>query len=367
MDTMTTLKKAKRYTEQSPICLYPDEILTGYKLIEPSGYVTVRGTVKGLRPYKDICVYGDLEGNDHSITFKCPLNKSPTKQYENVILGGYLNVRTSKLHSGLDIELNGEMIGSWDNEVNKTSEFILLERQSSKTPLSAFLRSDEKNISDLLVIGTKRGLSDYKTSFFQKNDIPWNETTANIIGIDTFINDVQQAIEEYKPKALAILRGGSTAEKGMKIWNDAKVIDFLLKTNCIIYSAIGHSDGFVILDKYADQHFSTPSDFGHIITNEIKKILSEKKLAEEYWNISHDNGILKERISNTELKYEQQLSVERSKALRSMSSATDKLKEQIENLRSKNTKLILTTSILGTLFFSALGVFLYRYLLLVNE
>jgi hypothetical protein len=363
MDAVATLEKTKKETEQSPICLYPDEILSGYKLIEPSGYVTVRGTVRGLRPYKNICVYGDLEGNDHSISFKCPPDKSPTKQYENVILGGFLNVKPAKFHNGLDIVLEGEVVGSWAKDTDKISEFILLERQSPKTLLSTFLRSDDKNVSDLLVIGTKRGLSDYKTSFLQENELLWNEEVINdITDLNKFTSDVEQAIEKHKPKAITILRGGSTAEKGMKIWNDAKVIDFLLKTECKIYSAIGHSDGFVILDKYADQHFSTPNDFGHIITNEIKRISAEKNLAAEYGEISNDNDILKERLGNTELRYEQQLSEEKSKATEYLSSSTQNFEKQIESLRSINTKLILTTTILGTLCVSVLGILLYHYL-----
>lgn len=289
----------------APPCLYPDEILSQYKLLEPKEYITVRGQVTDLRPFEDKVVYGDLKGRDCFISFRCPPDKCPTEKHQNVVLGGYLTVKPSKIHKGLDVELQGEMVGSWEGTPRTLSEIIVPERSRPvKTPLVSYVRETQNQTDFILVIGTQRGLDDFR----QASGIHVNAEVVNVSEVRKFITDTRKAMKKYQPKAIAVVRGGSDAGRAMNIWNSAKLIDWLLKTECLIYSAIGHSDGYVFLDQYADQAFISPTDLGHGLKNALKERNQDISLNEKYRQIDQNNVDLSRKIDDLRDEYGSTLS-----------------------------------------------------------
>ncbi len=127
------------------------------------------------------------------------------------------------------------------------------------------------------------------------------------------------------------------------------------------------ADGYVILDKYADQYFITPSDFGHVLTNELKQIQNEDDLAKKCIQIDDDNSSLKTELSCIKLKYEQQVSNIKSQAVSKINSTTKKLEQRIESLHDRNKKLMLVVTILSLAlgFLSTHIFFKVKYMLVI--
>lgn len=322
----------------APPCLYPDEILAQYKLLEPKEYVTVRGRVSGLRPFEDKAVYGDLKGRDCTVSFYCPPDRSPTEMHQNVVLGGYLTVKPSKFHSGLDIELRGEMLGSWEGIPPEPTELLIPERvNKTKVSLTAFVRDAAQHEGGLLVVGSERGLYDFR----QASNLQVDEVAVKMTDVDKFLIDVRKALEKYQPKAVAIVRGGSDAGKSMEMWNSARLIDWLLKTGCLIYSAIGHADGYVFLDQYADQSFISPSDFGHCLKNSIEQRDKDVSLNRKYRQIDQENTDLSQQIVDLRDEYKSELSMMTTTYSGEMSSLRQSFEEQ---LRAKDQTILLHRS-----------------------
>ncbi len=273
--------------------LYPDSILESYQLNEPQGYVTVRGRVVSLNQYSDTRVYGVLRGHKHEICFCCPPDKSPTEKHQNVILGGFLKVKPSPVHRGLDIELRGEMLSTWEGSTYSAPEIISPERvNKSKTLLTQFVQSHQDFKNQILILGSRTGIDDIQ----QASGMPINEEVVNVSDVDKFFRGAKKAIEKLSPEAIVITRGGTDSSVGMDIWNNARVIDWLLKTECILYTAIGHGAGYVFLDQYADQSFISPTDFGHSLKACVEQRDKDARTSEKYKRIEHDNSELSEKI-----------------------------------------------------------------------
>lgn len=341
-------------------CLYPDEILDAYKLVEPHGYITIRGVVTGLRPHKNICVYGDIKGRERSISFRCPPDHSPTELHEHVIIGGFLSVKSSPLHNGLDVELRGEVIGTWNGFDDDKDKYIIPERKRPKTPLTQFVRNYRKNLPNLLVAGTKRALLDYRSALELKEAVPWNEVVVNVSEIETFIQDLDAAIAEYDPKAIAVVRGGAETNKGMQLWNNARVIDYLLSTERFIYSGIGHADGYVILDQYADQSFNSPSDFGHSLINEIRQLETEDQLARKYYTIAHDNKSLSERIENLQQEHEDDLDSIKDLFSQQIAEHKQHNEQNLQRLQKRNNIMMIATVAMATTLLFLFGIYIFQ-------
>ncbi len=352
-------KAASRF-ETSDIYLYPDQILTTYKLDEPNGFVKVRGTVKNIYPSWDKeFLYGELLGVKHSIRFRCPVDKGPRVVNEKLVLGGVLVVEPSKIHNGLDVLLDGVVSGTWESKAYEDIEFIMPERQSPKKPFFHFIRDENAHLPDLLVIGTKTGLEDYRKQLNGIN-VRWNESIVPVIDSDRFMKGLDVAIEQYKPKAIAILRGGDTADKTIRIWDDARLIDHLLKSGCYLYSAIGHEAGYVLLDKYADQHFSTPTDFGHAIFNGLKQIGDENDRAEHYAEIDDSNESLKDELSSLKVDHADRIAELEKKSTRQQDAIKQVKEKQIEKLKSRSNKLAVAVSFLATALVGGVSFDIYR-------
>src|SRR3990167_2016672 len=322
----------------APPCLYPDEILAQYKLLEPKEYVTVRGRVAGLLPFEDKAVYGDLKGRDCSVSFCCPPDKSPTEMHQNVILGGYLTVKPSKFHTGLDIELRGEMLGAWEGISLDPTELLIPERVNKiKISLAAFVRDATQNEGGLLVIGSERGLYDFR----QVSNLQVDEASVKMTDVDKFLMDARKAVQKHQPKAIAIVRGGSDTGKAMEMWNNARLIDWLLKTECLIYSAIGHADGYVFLDQYADQSFISPSDFGHCLKKAVEQRDREINLHKKYRQIDQENADLFQRFEDLQDEHKSELSA----AATTYSGELASLRQSFEEkLRAKDQAILLQRS-----------------------
>lgn len=334
----------------NPPCLYPDEILSQYKLLEPAEYVTVRGQVIDLRPFEDKVVYGDLKGREGVISFRCPPDRCPTEKHQNVILGGFLTVKTSRIHQGLDVELRGEMVGQWKGMQSTPSDIIIPERiHQVKTSLACYIREAPSHLDSLLVIGTRRGLHDCR----QASGISLNGEVVNVSDVNLFIADAKKAIETHQPKAVAIVRGGAEGNRTMEIWNSAKLIDQLLKTKRLIYSAIGHADGYVFLDQYADQGFISPVDLGHGLRDALRMREHDAEIFRKTCELEQENADYARKIQDLNVEHREAVSTIQASHANELEQKLARKDEVLEKQRSKTRFFTWMTGLLSL----GIGVF----------
>ena len=97
------------------------------------------------------------------------------------------------------------------------------------------------------------------------------------------LKEIRHAVQEHRPEGIAFLRGGGggSSDETLRIWNSGETISELLALGIPIYSAIGHSHQLLLIDKYADESFVTPTDFGNCLRDTVKELEGERALTEK--------------------------------------------------------------------------------------
>lgn len=283
----------------SDLALLPDQILDNISIVKPEGYVIVRGEVKNLTTYDDKkWCYGTLDGVATSIRFKCPYERRPKKEGDTLTFGGKLDITPARNSDGFQVRINGNVIGAWEKDYDD-SPFIIPKRpRPSKLGLEDFIRTNIHSLEKLLILSTPRGLTDYRAALVDITEVKWIEETIKVVDPQTFFNEAEPLISQYEPDAIVIMRGGADDLKSMRLWDDTEVVDRVLSSGCALYSAIGHADGFVALDKYADESFTSPTQFGECLKKAINKIHSEIILKKQYLRIDNERASLDEELRN---------------------------------------------------------------------
>ena len=138
----------------------------------------------------------------------------------------------------------------------------------------------------------------------------WQNVRCKYINRDNILNDLKQAIKRHKPKGVVFIRGGADTAKTMQIWDDSEFIAEIMALDVHIYAAVGHSDKHFMIDKYADESFASPGDFGHKLAQTYQHLQTEQYINQENTRLSQrceqlDNSIdqIKKRHIKSTLIY----------------------------------------------------------------
>ena len=264
--------------------LLPDAIIDSVHLTHPKERVLIKGRVVELRPWppdKPRNVYGTLRGEQVSIDFKCPVNRSPRLEGEYTVLSGYLSVKPKRFASGLEILLTGDAVSTWTPSTNSLP-LILPTRTWGRQSLLVFVR--EHGAEALLVLTTKIGQDDFRTALTQQGASTRICPTVQTRFGDRqkLLADLDQTITQHPAaKALAFVRGGGDAD-GLALWDDPELVCALLERGRPFYTALGHSDRLLLADKHSDDTFATPTAFGQALGQALEAVAQERRLFAEF-------------------------------------------------------------------------------------
>ncbi len=226
--------------------------------------IKVKGKIIGdLRPFpKDgptQRIYGELGEPDGqmSMSFVCSAESAPSPADQFVVLQGALKLSSSKLRSGFELQLVGDMIGRWTPAEKATIHLQSLPPRGAKVPLNRFISSGPEK--HLVLIGTERGIQDASTTFARRLEAPLETRVIRASDCDTLLREVRSVVQRFD--GFCLMRGGGDPPSFV-LWSDPQLIRGLLELKKPFYAAIGHSTDVTLLDKYADDIFATPSDFG---------------------------------------------------------------------------------------------------------
>lgn len=234
--------------------------------------VEVKGTVEKVNNWQSKYSYISLEGSGLHLSLRCPYELRPTEG-ENIVFSGQVVLRPHKLNmSGLDVQIIGEPVGTWKEkhqaqnapEINKGAR-ILLSQYLSQSP-----------VNELLITGSKTGLRDTQACFSKfRNSFPIKTEQIRVHDSLALLEDLDAALNKHEPFAFAVVRGGDDAS--LNIWDDPKLVAELVKFDTPFYLALGHSHRVTLADKYADETFHTPSNFGATLSQYYEAELDKQE------------------------------------------------------------------------------------------
>ena len=267
------------------------------------GFVRVKGVVSKVSrsPKYPAIMYLTLDDRDSSITVKCD-SRQQVSENQSIIVEGCLFVKPSSFYSGLEVYIDGDIVGSWeikDAALRKSSELKKVRYVSLADLLN------EIDLSTILIVGTKIGITD---AFSQLSADTTSEIQSSIIRVanrDSLIKDIHSAISK-DVKAFVVVRGGD--DKTMSVWDDPDVVSELLSFDIPFYTALGHSHSVTLADKFSDTAFHTPTAFGRafnsILDHQLRIKNAEREAAAlkaENYSLRKEEPISKESIGGNKL------------------------------------------------------------------
>lgn len=100
-----------------------------------------------------------------------------------------------------------------------------------------------------------------------------------------FIEDLLEVCRDPAIKVLVVTRGGGG---GLAAIGDShEVAAALLSSGRVFYTALGHDKDVLLLDKYADQAFATPSALGQSLAEAKRVVVERTTLVERLQFLSH--------------------------------------------------------------------------------
>jgi len=255
--------------------------------------IHVKGTVESVNNWRDQLSYITLEGSGLHVSLRCPYDMRP-KEGEHIVFQGQATLKPSKFNnSGLEVQIIGEPVGSWTPHYDVSSSEKI--EKGARVLLSQFLKQHPMN--KLLIMGTNTALRDVGACF----DI--DTGTANLLmekirvaDRGSLIEDMNTALEKHEPYAFAIVRGGD--DPSLNIWDDSKLVSEIVNFESPFYLALGHSHRVTLADKYADETFHTPSDFGASLSQQYTAIIETIKLKEFSSTLKKQLEISKQCLDN---------------------------------------------------------------------
>lgn len=240
--------------------------------------IRVKGTVRKLKPYKEIVYFG-LSGGQAEITVKCPIDSCP-KEGEQIIIEGFPFLKPSQFNTGLDLIIEGSPIGFWqpNTEGKKAPNFRKIDK-SNYLKLHQFIKSIGPE--NLIIMGTDTAIKDVCSQ------IHTHKIETKIITFsdkEKIKKEIVQAATPYK--GFAIARGGD--DNSINFWNESETVQFLVSLKKPFYLAIGHTHSLTLADKYSDECFNTPSHLGTCIQSNIDLIDKERNTDLEIKKLRQD-------------------------------------------------------------------------------
>lgn len=287
-----------------PVAISPSTLLATVTVGAPSHLVRVRGEVVRFTPFtnkgeKEItCIYGELADASGKVTFK--LKPSPDLQGEgqHIEIIGAVKTSFSKYTTGFDLRVDGEMVAAY--QVDKRPVTLLNDQRPEQPRISLHHFLQENPLNHLFLMTTETGLKDF-LSGAQPERIEQN-IRYKIIKVSTKADvfNCLESIERMTDIAgLGIMRGGG-ATTDLRLWDDAEVVQRFLATGLPYYSAVGHSDKLLLIDKYSMESFPVPFAFGQAVGEILRHSRSAENLSEK--NASLQNLLVTHEVNSQKLK-----------------------------------------------------------------
>jgi exodeoxyribonuclease VII large subunit len=261
--------------------LSPDLVLGQIQIAHPREALSVKGRVVRLNRWSSkenpsiAYVYGAIRGEKLTLDFKCPSSAAPTKQGEVVVIHGFLIIAKS---DPLTIRLDGECVSAGERTEIAARPIFIPRRERTRLSLASLVSAGKTE--SLAVIGSETGVHDWREAFGQNDGIMIRAATTKIGDREAVLASLDHALSEGGSKAIAFVRGGGD-DAGIEIWDDPGFITEILERNVPFYTAVGHASNILLADKFADECFITPSDFGHELGDAIAAAIEKHRVEGE--------------------------------------------------------------------------------------
>jgi len=283
------------------IAISPSTLIRAITVSAPSHIVRVRGEVTRFTPYyakgsnEIACIYGDLADAEGKVSFKLKPSPDLKGAGQHIEITGSVRTAFIKDISGYNVRVDGELVQEY--QVDKRP-IVLLNGNNPERPrisLHSYLLNNQ--INQLFLITTETGLKDF-LSGAQPAHIEQDIRHA-IVKVSSKV-EIFSCLESLKERTditgLGIIRGGMS---DLRLWDDAEVVQRFIDTGLPYYSAIGHSDKLLLIDKYSMESFPVPFAFGQAVGENLRRIQSSEALSDE-------NASLQRRVDTHEV-YSQKL------------------------------------------------------------
>ncbi|WP_025804378.1 exodeoxyribonuclease VII large subunit [Pseudomonas chlororaphis] len=290
------------------LVLTPDALIDALKISAPSGFVTVKGIAAEVKFWsrngedKVLKVYGRLVLGDASIRFELQPNAA-IQDNAPVILYGALRIKKSEtFRTTHEVILVGDVVGRWiPYEPVVVAPPTPLVRQQPRLSLEAAVA--KHGLDAIAIFATGTAWNDLTTA---ANPLPvfahCRRVETNFMKPEQFLSDLAEVCRDPAVQVLVIARGGGG---GLEVIGDSpEVAAALLASKRPFYTALGHDDNVLLLDKHADRAFSTPSILGQMLAETIRSIAERQNLEERLSKSTQENASLTEQLTQANAKLE---------------------------------------------------------------
>lgn len=202
---------------------------------------------------------------DNCVDFKLP------HKHSYIAFKGYPIIKPDHFtKSGLQISLVGTPVGEYIPE-KKEYNFVELKGRTKRITLADWLENNSLN--NLLIVGSEIGIGDLLGQFTSSQNLKTKLITVG--NLNKFCKEFDNAIS-HDTKAIIITRGGD--DTSIKIFDRPEMVNHLISKGIPFYTGIGHNTLHLLVEKYSDQAFPTPSAIGSAIDSHLKLISKARKL-----------------------------------------------------------------------------------------
>lgn len=245
--------------------LTPEAMLKLVRL-EQAGPYAVRGYARNLKLFpaaKPSHCYGDLELTGSRVKFRVPVNSTP-QEGASIVIRGAMGLSRSN-----EVLLFGDVDGAW--APNEPIGVRLQPRQRTRPPLSLLEFVESNAYTQLGFLVTYTAWEDIWSTVGTGIDL--RECTALTPGFSdasAFAHAIRHVSAIANVGAIVIACGGN--DRIGEIGNSPEVLDTLLECGRPFYVAMGHANDMLAIDKYADERFAMPGDFGHKLRRSVERV-----------------------------------------------------------------------------------------------
>lgn len=257
--------------------LTPEALAETIRIASPEGIVAVQGFAESVsRPWTPgnggrAIVFGELALGAGLLSFQVPAETAP-EEGEPVVIEGHLRIRVATRNSNdgrrgnWRITLVGHVIGSWKPREQRAAARPLPPR-GEPIPLDAVV--EQHGVESLLILATETGQQDIVRELAEARiEARPRFIRTNFDSPEAFLQTVSALPSDHRLHGLALARGGGA---GLDvIGNSREIVAALIDNRLPVYSALGHATDIVLLDRYADQVFHSPTALGSAIGRSLK-------------------------------------------------------------------------------------------------
>lgn len=259
-------------------------LVSQLRLGELSGPLRVKGTSVASEVWKKNTYYcfGTLAEGKTRLRYKVPSTSMP-RHGEDVIISGTLVL--SPLN--FELQLHGDVESAWQPKI-RLPRPLIPERGTPET-ISQFL--EQHVVNALGFIATNIGWADIERSAGKATVAQCAQIPANFSDENDVVSAVKKLCQDNRIKAIALVRGGGPMLD--EIGNSDRLAIALIDQKMPFYTALGHSNDLMLLDKYADESFGTPADFGHRLRGALEQIEADKSVRRKVTRLDDENEQLR--------------------------------------------------------------------------